>query len=112
MVVQRSLGDGHLVGESAEPGHGDDPVAGAHVLDCRTDGGHLAGDLAPGDERRRRLDLIAALADQTVDVVDAGGAHVDDGLIGARRQRLTVLDHEVVERSQLLADDGAHGRRL
>ena len=47
-------------------------------------GGHLAGDLAPRDEGRGRFDLVATLADEPVDEVDAGGPHVDHHLALAR----------------------------
>ena len=68
--------DGDL-GEAAEHAERGDPVA-------RLDGGALrraaddAADLAAGDERQRRLDLVLAAGLQHLGERDAGGVDVDD----------------------------------
>ena len=72
------------------------------------DGGDHAGDLAARDERGGRLDLVAALADQPVDEVDAGGPHVHHHLALARGRRRPFLDDQRLEGSELTADDGTH----
>ena len=104
-----SAGDNHLVGEPAEPAEDQHPVADGPGVDARSDGGDDAGDLAPGHERGRRLQLVSALADEPVDIVDPGGGHVDDHHAVTRLGSRSLLDHQGIEGSEFVADDGAHG---
>jgi hypothetical protein len=68
---------GHHLGEATQPGQRGHPVARRQPrpLGCRAD---HAGDLAAGDERGRRLDLVLAAAEQRVGEGDARRDHVHD----------------------------------
>ena len=82
----RHPGD-HLLREPAgEPAGGEHPIAEGHGVDAFTDLDDGAGDLAPGDERQRRLQLVQPLGEQGVHEVDAGGGDLDPhGARAARR---------------------------
>ena len=67
-------GDDDLLGEPAMAEHGDQPVADGPAVDALAHRLDLAGDLAAGRERPRRLELIFVLDDQHVGIVDGAGA--------------------------------------
>ena len=109
---QRQRGHHHLFGESPETGEGDDPIAGFDAGHSGSGGDDLAGDLAPGDEGHRRLDLVATLADQPIDEVDPGGSNFDQDLALNRDRRVLFLEDQCLEGPELVADDGAHGQKI
>jgi hypothetical protein len=79
------LVDGGQLGLPAAADHGHDPVARAEAQDARPDGGHLAGQLQPGDVgRAARRGRVAALDLVQVGAVDPGRPHPDQQLTGPR----------------------------
>src|SRR5205823_1595473 len=83
-------------------------VADLHRRDPIADGEHAACDLAAGDERQRRLQLVLAAHDQSVDEVHPGGFHVDQDRARRDRRLVDFLDGKVLERPELTAYYAAH----
>ena len=71
--------------------------------------GRDAGELAAGRERKRRLGLVLAGDDQRVEEVQPARHHPDQDLARSGDGVGDVREHEVVGRSESLAEDGFHG---
>ena len=111
----QAVGDGHELalvhgGQLGLPAAADDghhAVALGEALGARAARRHLARELEPGDVRRRpgrRRVVARALVD--VGAVEAGGAHTDEDLAGARLGVGVLGDDDLA-----VADGGgAHGR--
>ena len=117
-VHVHAVGQGHelqgrhhrLLGEGPVAAEADDPLTGlnmAHALAHRL---HHAGQLRPGRERQRRLDLIQALHDQRIGKVHRRRLDPDAHLAGARLGHRHVTHLQLIDRTVGIADQGAHGQ--
>ena len=70
--------------------------------------GDHTGHFAARNERHRWLDLIEALHEQAVDEVHTGGGDSDSHLARADRNRWTVLDREIGDRTEAVAGNDTH----
>jgi hypothetical protein len=101
--------DQHLLGEAAGADQRDHRVARHEAVHAVADALHHAGDLVPGGERQRGLQLVLVLDDEQVGKVNARGAPRDEHLSARRNGRRDVLDDERLGRSPGLAQNGFHG---
>ncbi len=79
------------------------------VVDAVADRGDHAGDLGAGRVGQRGRELVATLDDEAVDEVDPGRLDIDHDLIGARGEIRRLDDDQVVERTEGVGHELAHG---
>ena len=106
-------GGGHrdLLGQSAEAGRREDPVAGRDPFHPFADIPDDAGHFGSRREGQRRLELVAVLDHQHVGEVDGAGVDIDHDLAGGRLRIFDLLEHQRLGRAELLAQDGFHRPR-